>query len=153
MRIVIGCDRGGYALKERVRQWLEEAGVDFVDLGCSAGESVDYTPIAAKAAHMVARGQADRGILICTTGLGVSMAANKVKGVRAAVCTNAFCAEMTRRHNDANVLCMGGKVVDPETAVQLVDIFLNTGFDGDTPEGERHLRRVRQLAQIENGEL
>lgn len=151
--VIIGCDRGGYDLKASICRHLEETGVDFEDLGCGEGESVDYTPIAAKAAHAVADGQALRGILVCTTGLGMSMAANKVKGIRAAVVTNEFCAEMTRRHNNANVLCLGGKVVEPQAACRIVDIFLGTGFDGDSPEGARHLRRVEQIAQIENGTL
>ena len=105
-------------------------------------------PIAAKAARYVASGQADCGVLICSTGIGISIAANKVKGIRAALCTNEFCAEMTRRHNNANILCMGGKVVDSATARKLVDIFLNTPF-----EGGRHQRRIDQIAQIEEGTL
>ena len=148
MKIAIGCDHGGFELKEAVRGYLEERGMEYEDFGAFSTESVDYAPIAAKAARMVAEGKADFGIIICSTGLGVSMAANKVKGIRAAVCTNAFCAEMTRRHNNANVLCMGGKVVDGETALQMVDIFLHTDFDGG-----RHQRRIDQIAQIEEGTL
>lgn len=93
-------------------------------------------------------GEAERGILICSTGLGICMAANKVRGIRAATCTNQFCAEMTRRHNNANVLCMGGKIVDTATALEMVDIFLSTEF-----EGGRHQRRIDQIAQIEEGTL
>ena len=96
----------------------------------------------------MASGEADYGILVCSTGIGISIAANKVKGIRAALCTNEFCAEMTRRHNNANILCMGGKVIDKETALKLVDIFLHTEF-----EGGRHQRRIDQIAQIENGQL
>ncbi len=148
MKIALGCDHGGFELKEAVRQHLEARGVQVEDFGTYSTESVDYAPIAAKAARCVAEGRADYGILMCSTGIGISMAANKVKGIRAAVCTNAHCAQMTRRHNNANVLCMGGQVVDKETALQLVDIFLDTGFDGG-----RHERRIGQIAQIEEGIL
>ncbi len=148
MKLAIGCDHGGFELKEAVREYLEQNSIEYEDFGTTNTDSVDYAPIAAKTARCVADGKADFGILICSTGLGVSMAANKVKGIRAAVCTNELCAEMTRRHNNANILCMGGKVVDKETALKLVDIFLNTGFDGG-----RHQRRIDQIAQIEEGAL
>lgn len=148
MKIALGCDHGGFELKEAVRQHLEAQGVQVEDFGTYSTDSVDYAPIAAKAARCVASGGADYGILMCSTGIGISMAANKVKGIRAAVCTNAHCAEMTRRHNNANILCMGGQVVDKETALQLVDIFLSTAFDGG-----RHARRIAQIAQIEEGTL
>lgn len=148
MKLAIGCDHGGFELKEAVREYLERHSIEYEDFGAYSTDSVDYAPIAAKAAHCVADGKADYGILICSTGLGISIAANKVKGIRAAVCTNEFCAEMTRRHNNANILCMGGKVIDEETALKLVDIFLNTGFDGG-----RHQRRIDQIAQIEEGKL
>lgn len=148
MKLAIGCDHGGFELKEAVREYLDQHGVAYEDFGTYNTDSVDYAPIAAKAARAVAEGRADMGVLICSTGLGISMAANKVKGIRAAVCTNEFCAEMTRRHNNANILCMGGMVVDRETALKILDIFLNTGFDGG-----RHQRRIDQIAQIENGML
>ncbi len=148
MKLAIGCDHGGFELKEAVRMYLEERGICYEDFGAYSTESVDYAPIAAKAAHAVADGKADLGVLVCSTGLGISMAANKVKGIRAAVCTNEFCAEMARRHNNANFLCMGGKVVDKDTALKLLDIFLNTGFDGG-----RHQRRIDQITQIEEGTL
>lgn len=148
MKIALACDHGAYELKEAVKKHLEELGHTCEDFGCYSTESVDYAPIAAKAAHAVADGNAERGVFCCSTGIGISIAANKVKGIRAALCTNAFCAEMTRRHNDANVLCMGGKVVGIETGLQLVDIFLSTPF-----EGGRHSRRIGQIAMIENGEL
>ncbi len=148
MRVALGCDHGGFQLKEAVKQYLTEKGVLCEDFGTHSTESVDYAPIAAKAARCVAQGKADFGILVCSTGIGISMAANKVKGIRAAVCTDAHCAEMTRRHNNANVLCMGGHVVDKQTALQLVDIFLGTGFDGG-----RHQHRIDQIAQIEEGTL
>lgn len=148
MKLAIGCDHGGFELKEAVRAYLEERQIPYEDFGTYSTDSVDYAPIAAKAARYVASGQADCGVLICSTGIGISIAANKVKGIRAALCTNEFCAEMTRRHNNANILCMGGKVVDSATARKLVDIFLNTPF-----EGGRHQRRIDQIAQIEEGTL
>lgn len=148
MKIAIGCDHGGFELKEAVRGYLEERQIPYEDFGAYNTDSVDYAPIAAKAARAVAAGQADFGVLVCSTGIGISMAANKVKGIRAALCTNEFCAEMTRRHNNSNILCMGGKVVDTATGVKLAEIFLHTGFDGD-----RHQRRIDQIAQIEAGEL
>ena len=148
MKLAIGCDHGGFELKEAVRGYLEEHNIPYEDFGAYSTDSVDYAPIAAKAAHYVASGQADYGVLICSTGIGISIAANKVKGIRAALCTNEMCAEMPRRHNNANILCMGGKVVDKDTALKLVDIFLHTDF-----EGGRHQRRIDQIAQIENGQL
>ena len=148
MKLAIGCDHGGFELKEAVRAYLEERQIPYEDFGAYSTDSVDYAPIAAKAARYVASGQADCGVLICSTGIGISIAANKVKGIRAALCTNEFCAEMTRRHNNANILCMGGKVVDSATARKLVDIFLTTPF-----EGGRHQRRIDQIAQIEEGTL
>ncbi len=148
MKLAIGCDHGGFALKEAIRGHLEQQAVDYEDFGCYNTDSVDYAPIAAKVAHAVAEGKADYGVLICTTGIGISMAANKVKGIRAAVCTNNYSAEMTRRHNNANVLCMGGKMVDEATAMELVDIFIRTPF-----EGGRHQRRVDQITQIEEDKL
>lgn len=148
MKIAIGCDHGGFELKEAVREYLDKNSIEYEDFGAYSTDSVDYAIIAAKAAHTVADGNADYGILICSTGLGISMAANKVKGIRAAVCTSEHLAEMTRRHNNANVLCMGGKIVDIELGIKMVDTFLNTEF-----EGGRHQRRIDQIAQIENGEL
>lgn len=135
MKLAIGCDHGGFELKEAVRGYLEEHNIPYEDFGAYSTDSVDYAPIAAKAAQCVASGQADYGVLICSTGIGISIAAN-------------FCAEMTRRHNNANILCMGGKVVDKATALKLVDIFLHTEF-----EGGRHQRRIDQIAQIENEQL
>ena len=144
--IAIGCDHGGLEIKNAVEKYLKENNIAYRDFGCDTSESVDYPVYAYQVARAVADGIADSGIICCGTGIGVSMAANKIKGVRAAVCTNAFTAEMTRRHNDANVLCMGGRVIDSDTAVQLADIFLHTAFDGD-----RHLKRVQMITDIENG--
>ena len=147
MKIAIASDHGGYQLKEEIKKYLEGRNIEVVDLGTNSEESVDY-PIYGKACgEAVMSGKADRGIVCCGTGIGISIAANKVKGIRAAVCTNEFCAEMTRRHNDANILAMGGRVIDEKTAVKLADIFLNTPF-----EGGRHLERIQQIAAIENGE-
>lgn len=148
MKLAIGCDHGGFELKEAVREYLEREGIAYEDFGAYSTDSVDYAPIAAKSARYVASGQADYGVLICSTGIGISMAANKVKGIRAALCTNEYCAEMTRRHNNANILCMGGKVVDKDTALKLLYIFLHTEF-----EGGRHQRRIDQIAQIEEGTI
>ena len=148
MKLAIGCDHGGFALKEVIRTYLDQQKIPYEDFGAYSTESVDYAPIAAQAARSVAAGQADYGVLICSTGIGTSIAANKVKGVRAALCTNEFCGEMTRRHNNANILCMGGKVVDSDLAVRMLEIFLHTEF-----EGGRHQRRIDQIAEIENGNL
>ncbi len=146
MKISLGADHGAYELKEAVKKHLDEKGIEYVDFGCFSKESVDYPKFAFLAANAVAKGECDYGILCCTTGLGVSMAANKVKGIRAAVCTNEKLAEMTRRHNNANVICMGQSVVSQELAMKMIDIFLSTGFDGG-----RHERRVSLLTDIENG--
>ena len=146
MKIALGADHGAYELKEAVKKHLEEKGIEYKDFGCFSKESVDYPIYASMVANAVADKECDFGILCCTTGLGVSMAANKVKGIRAAVCTNEMLAEMTRRHNNANVICMGQKVVSEELALKMVDIFLSTGFDGG-----RHERRVALLTDIENG--
>lgn len=142
--IAIGCDHGGLNIKNAVAEYLKNKNIEFVDFGTYTTDSVDYPEYAYKVAKAVSTGECERGIICCGTGIGVCMVANKVKGVRAATVTNEFCAEMTRRHNNANVLCMGGRVVDESVAVKLADIFLNTGFDGD-----RHTRRVEKIMEIE----
>ena len=142
MKIAIGCDHGGYLLKQDILIWMEEHDIDFEDVGCFSTESVDYPVYAEKVARAVAAGACDKGIVICTTGIGVSMAANKVGGVRCALCTDCLQAEMTRRHNDANVLCLGGRVIDAAKAVELARIFLATPF-----EGGRHTKRVAMLEE------
>ena len=147
MKIAIGADHGGFCLKEAINKYFEEKGIEYTDFGCYSEDSVDYAIYAKKVADAVTGGEYDKGILCCGTGIGISIAANKVKGIRAAVVTNEFCAEMTRRHNDANILAMGGRVITPEQAVKFTDIFLNTEF-----EGGRHERRIAQIAAIENGE-
>lgn len=147
MKIALGADHGGYCLKEAIIKYCEERNIEYNDFGCYSEDSVDYAIYAKKVADAVAKGEYDKGILCCGTGIGISIAANKVKGIRAAVVTNEFCAEMTRRHNDANILAMGGRVITPEQAVKFTDIFLNTEF-----EGGRHERRIAQITAIENNE-
>lgn len=141
--IAIGCDHGGYALKQEIIAHLEDRGLDYKDFGCYTDESCDYPVYARLVGQAVADGECEQGILICGTGLGISMAANKMPGIRAAVCTDCFCAEATRQHNDANVLCLGGRVVGPGLALKIVDTFLDTPFSGD----ERHIRRINLIEQ------
>lgn len=146
--IAIGCDHGGLDIKNAIIKSFDEAGVEYKDFGTYTPDSVDYPEYAYKVAMAVSSGECEKGIICCGTGIGVAMVANKVKGVRAATVTNEFCAEMTRRHNDANVVTMGGRVIDEATAVRLAEIFINTPFDGD-----RHTRRVEMISKIENGEF
>lgn len=143
--IAIGCDHGGLNIKNAVVEFLKNNHIAYTDYGCDSPESVDYPIYAYQVAKAVSDGTAEYGIICCGTGIGVSMAANKVKGIRAAVCTDEFCAEMTRRHNNANILCMGGRVIDEEKAVKLADIFLHTEY-----EGGRHAKRVQMITDIEN---
>ena len=143
--IALGCDHGGLNIKNAVIKYLEEKGIKYKDFGCFTEESVDYPEYAFKVAKSVINGESELGILCCGTGIGISMAANKVKGIRAAVVSNEFCAEMTRRHNNANILCMGGRVSTEEEAVKYAHIFINTPF-----EGGRHNRRVDMITAIEN---
>lgn len=143
--IALGCDHGGFAIKEAIKKYLDESGIDYNDFGCYSEESVDYPVYAKKVADAVASGECEKGVLCCGTGIGISIAANKVKGIRAAVVTNEFCAEMTRRHNDANIIAMGGRVISEEQAVKFTRIFLETPFDGD-----RHVKRVQMIKDIEN---
>ena len=141
--IAIGCDHGGYALKEEIIAHLEDRGLDYKDFGCYSAESCDYPVYARLVGQAIINGECEQGILICGTGLGISMAANKMEGIRAAVCTDCFCAEATRLHNDSNILCLGGRVVGPGLALKIVDTFLDTPFSGD----ERHLRRINLIEQ------
>lgn len=145
--IALGADHGGYKLKEAIKKYLDEKKIAYKDFGTNSEESVNYAPFALKVGKSIVNGECNKGILCCGTGLGISIAANKIKGIRASVCTNEFCAEMTRRHNDANILCMGGRVITEDMAVKLTDIFLNTPF-----EGGRHAKRIAQISAIENGE-
>lgn len=142
MRVAIAADHGGYELKEALKRHF--AAYHFTDLGTNSSESVDYPDYGAALARRVAAGEFDRGILICGSGIGISIAANKVKGIRAALCHNAYTAEMSRRHNNANVIAMGGRVVDEKTAVEMTDIFLKTEF-----EGGRHAARVAKISALE----
>ena len=146
--IALGCDHGGINLKTAIMKYLDEKGIEYKDFGCYSEDSVDYPIYAYKVANAVANKDFELGILCCGTGIGISIAANKVKGIRAAVVSNEFGAEITRRHNNANILCMGGRVTSEEDAVKFADIFLNTPFSGDE---ERHIRRVQMLSDIENG--
>lgn len=142
--IALAADHGGYELKEAVKKHLEEIGVAYVDYGTNSTASVDYPDMAVPACKAVVNGECDKALLFCGTGVGISIAANKVKGIRACCCSDAFSAEFTRRHNDANALCMGGRVVGAGLAIQLVDLFLNTEF-----EGGRHTARVAKLMAVE----
>lgn len=142
--IALAADHGGYELKNAVKQHLDELGVAYIDYGTNGPASVDYPDMALPACKAVVNGECDKALLFCGTGVGISMAANKVKGIRACCCSDAFSAEYTRRHNDANALCMGGRVVGPGLAIQLVDLFLNTEF-----EGGRHTGRIEKLMAIE----
>ena len=139
--IAIGSDHGGVELKEKVIKHLQARGIECEDTGCYSTESCDYPVYAKKVAHAILDGECEKGILICGTGIGISITANKIKGIRAAVCTDCFTAEATRLHNDANILALGGRVVGPGLALKIVDTFLNTPFSND----ERHIRRINQI--------
>ena len=139
--IALGSDHGGYELKQEIKNYLDERNIGYVDIGCDSPASTDYPIYAKKVARAIQSGACDKGILICGTGIGISITANKFKGIRAALCTDCFCAEATRLHNDANVLALGGRVVGPGLALKIVDTFLNTPFSGD----ERHMRRIEQI--------
>ena len=145
--IAIGSDHAGFPLKEEIRKYLEEKNIDYIDVGCYTPERLDYAISAQKASDKVVSGECDKAILCCGTGVGISMAANKVKGIRACCCSDWFSAKYTRAHNDANVLCMGDSVIGAGLAIELVDTFLNTEF-----EGGRHAARVDQIMAIEKGE-
>lgn len=142
MKIAIAADHGGFELKEALRKKL--SALDITDLGTTSGESVDYPDFGAALARRVASGEFERGILICGSGIGISIAANKIKGIRAALCHNAYTAEMARKHNDANIIAMGGRIVDEKTALEMTEIFMNTAF-----EGGRHARRVEKIQALE----
>lgn len=139
--VAIGCDHGGFDLKQIVTAHLKERGIEVKDMGCMDKNSCDYPIFGRAVAKAVANGECERGIVICTTGIGISMVANKVKGVRCALCTNGLMAKMTRLHNDANVLALGANMVGPGLATEIVDIFLDTEFSGE----EKHCRRIAML--------
>ena len=139
--IAIGSDHGGFELKKKLMEHLSERGLEYKDLGTYSSASCDYPVYAKAVARAVASGECDRGILICGTGIGVSMTANKVHGIRAALCGDCFSAEATRQHNDANILCMGARVVGEGLALKIADTFLDTPFSND----ERHIRRISMI--------
>ena len=141
--IAIGCDHGGYELKLAVESYLNDRKVEFTDCGCN-GDKVDYPDIAEKVCEKITKGECDKGILLCGTGIGMSMCANKVKGIRAAVCGDTYSAKFTRLHNDANVLCMGGRVTGTGLALEIVAEFLNNEFEGD-----RHVARLDKMKKLE----
>lgn len=143
-RIAVGADHAGYALKNAIIQFLLAAGYPVEDMGTYGEDSVDYPDYALQVARAVATGQADLGILICGTGIGMSITANKVRGVRAAVATDGYMARMAREHNDANVLCLGGRVLGVGSALEVVQTFLQSRF-----AGERHIRRIRKIQAVE----
>lgn len=141
--IALGCDHGGYDTKQVVIQYLEEKGILYKDFGCYDKSSCDYPIFGKAAAKAVASGECDKGIVICSTGIGISIAANKIKGVRCALCNNSYGAKMTRLHNNANMLALGGNVLGKDMVVDIVDTFLHTEFSED----ERHIRRVGLLEE------
>lgn len=143
MLIAIASDHGGFELKEKVKEHLRERNVKFVDLGTNSTDSVDYPVYGKACAEAVASGKAERGIVICGTGIGISIAANKVKGIRCGLCTSVEMAKLTRQHNNANMLAMGGRILETETAFAIVDAFIDTQF-----EGGRHKRRTDMLDEM-----
>jgi ribose 5-phosphate isomerase B len=147
MRVSMGCDHAGYPLKAVLKSFLQEEGHEVLDFGTDSEEMVDYPDFCAAAARAVVDGRADRGIVLGGSGQGEQLAANKVKGTRAALCNDLHLAELSRRHNDANVLAMGGRIVAPALAQEIVRLWLATPFDGG-----RHAKRLEQVAEIERGE-
>ena len=144
MKIALACDHGGLNLKKEIIKYLKENGYDYRDFGTDSFDSCDYPDYALPAAEAVANGECDKGIVVCSTGIGVSIVANKVRGVRCAHCHDCYCAEFKRRHNDSNVLALGEKVVGVGYALKIVETFLTTAF-----EGGRHQRRVDKISEIE----
>ena len=145
MKIALAADHGGFALKEHLKAYLAAKGIECQDFGTDSTDSCDYPIFAKAAAGAVASGQCEKGIVMCTTGIGISIAANKIKGIRCALCGDPLSAEMTRCHNDANMLALGAGMIGPNLAERIVDTFLNTEFSG----GERHVRRVSLVADLE----
>ena len=139
--IAVGCDHAGFALKNELIRHLNDRGFETEDMGTYSEESCDYPEYARKVSYAVVSGKAEKGLLVCGTGIGMCIAANKVKGIRAAVASDEFSVRATREHNDANILCLGARVVDTEQAVKLLDIFLDTPFS----EGANHVRRISKL--------
>lgn len=139
--LALACDHGGYELKQEIINYLNSKNIEFIDFGCTSTEAVDYPEYGKKAAHAVASGQCDKGIIICGTGIGISISANKVPGIRCALCHDCFSAAATREHNDANMLALGARVIGVGHALKVVETFLNTPFSND----ERHIRRIEQI--------
>ncbi len=145
MRIALGSDHGGYGLKQEVIKYLEAKGIPYKDFGCMDAGSCDYPEFGSAAAKAVAAGECDRGIVICTTGIGISITANKIKGIRCALCSDTVSARLTREHNNANVLAIGAGIVGTNLALGIVDAFLTTEFSGE----EKHCRRVAAMEALE----
>lgn len=146
MKIAIGCDHGAYEYKETIRKMLEDEGYSVTDCGCYSEASVDYPDIAQKTASLVQTGEADTGIVLCGTGIGISIACNKLKGIRCALCTDTTMAHLTREHNNANMLAMGARIIGIELAKDIVHTYLETPFSND----ERHIRRIDKLMAEES---
>ena len=146
MKIALGCDHGGYELKEQIKTWLTEMGYEYEDFGCYSTASCDYPEFAAASARAVAGGSCEKGIVVCTTGIGISIAANKIKGIRCAHCADCLQAQLTREHNDANMMAIGAGFTGPNMAKEMVKVFLTTAFSG----GERHVRRVNGVKALED---
>ena len=142
--IAIGCDHGGFELKTHIMNHLKDTGVEFKDFGCYDENSVDYPDIAEKVGKAVAMGECENGILICGTGIGISIAANKIKGFRAALCSDVYSAKMTKQHNNANIICLGGRVIGRELACMIVDTWLGEEFLGG-----RHQNRIDKIRNLE----
>ena len=145
MKIALACDHGGYEMKEQIKTWLTELGYEYEDFGCHSTASCDYPEFAAAAARAVAGGSCEKGILVCTTGIGISIAANKIKGIRCAHCADCLQAQLTREHNDANMMAIGAGFTGPNMAKEMVKLCLTTAFSG----GERHVRRVNGVKALE----
>lgn len=151
--VAIGSDHAGFQLKEVIADHLREQGLEVTDVGCDSESSCDYPDFAGRVAELVSSKQAQRGILICGTGAGMAMVANKVPRVRAAACNEVYSAEFTRRHNDINVLTLGARIVSEKEALKIVEIFLRTGFEGPGEGGARHVRRLKKIEDLENEHL
>ncbi|NLJ87898.1 MAG: ribose 5-phosphate isomerase B [Epulopiscium sp.] len=141
--IAIGSDHGGYTLKQEIIKYFKENNIEYKDVGCNSEESCDYAQFGKAVAKLVIDGECEKGIVICGTGIGISIAANKIKGIRAALCHDCFSAQATREHNDANILALGARVVGPGLAIKIVETFLGTEFSND----ERHVRRISQIEE------
>ncbi|AEH49627.1 ribose 5-phosphate isomerase B [Parageobacillus thermoglucosidasius] len=144
MKVAIASDHAGIHIREEIKKLMDELGIEYIDLGCDCETSVDYPDYAIPVAEKVANGEVDRGILICGTGIGMAIAANKVKGVRCALCHDVYSARLTRQHNDSNVLAMGERVIGPGLAREIAEVWLTTAF-----EGGRHAKRVEKITQYE----